>query len=127
MPANKILIVEDSKFFLKAIASVFEKEGFTVQTAATGEEALKIAQADPPQIILLDMVLPRLDGMMVLRMLRTIPTLRDTPVIVLSGNNSAQDQSQAKKLGIIDYFLKDATPVSELVALVRKSLAAPRR
>jgi CheY-like chemotaxis protein len=121
--AEKILIVEDSKFFLKAITSVFEKEKFEVRTASTGEEAIRIAQQeDPPDVILLDMILPRLDGMMVLRMLRSFDKLRDIPVIVLSGNASEQDRSEAMKLGVVDYFLKDSTPVSELVSLVRRSL-----
>lgn len=127
MLSNKILIVEDSKFFLKAIASVFEKEGFQVLTAGTGEEGLRMAQADAPDLILLDMMLPRLDGMMVLRMLRGFPALRQVPVIVLSGNNSPHDQEQAKKLGVIDYFVKDSTPVHELVAMVRRSLTAVGR
>ena len=100
MAGPKILIVEDSKFFLKAIASSFEQQGFQVVTAGTGEEALKQAQAAQPDLILLDMMLPRLDGMMVLRMLRGIPALSATPVIVLSGNSSAHDQTQAQNLGI---------------------------
>ncbi len=126
MSKPKVLLVEDSKFFLKATAAVFEREGFEVLTASTGEEAIKTAQADRPDAILLDMMLPRLDGMMVLRMLRSIQTLKDTPVIVLSGNKSEQDESQAKKLGVVAYFHKDMTPVSELVKLVRKSLPTRR-
>ena len=122
MNGPKILIVEDSKFFLKAIASSFEQQGFQVVTAGTGEEALKQAQATQPDLILLDMMLPRLDGMMVLRMLRGIPALSSTPVIVLSGNSSAHDQTQAQNLGIAGYFLKDSTPVTQLIAQVRKTL-----
>jgi len=122
MSKPRVLLVEDSKFFLKATSTVFEREGFEVITACTGEEALKVAQSNKPDIILLDMMLPRLDGMMVLRLLRNIPGLKSTPVIVLSGNASEKDQAQAKKLGIVDYFLKDATPATELVKLVRKSM-----
>ncbi|ABF41234.1 response regulator receiver protein [Candidatus Koribacter versatilis Ellin345] len=118
----KVLLVEDSKFFLKATTVVFEREGFEVLTAATGEEALSVAQSKKPDIILLDLMLPRLDGMMVLRMLRGIPALKDTPVIVLSGNNSEQDRSQAKKLGAVDYFQKESTPAAELVKLVRNAI-----
>ena len=122
MSKPRVLLVEDSKFFLKATSTVFEREGFDVITASTGEEALKVAQTTKPDVILLDMMLPRLDGMMVLRMMRGIPALRNTPVIVLSGNKSEQDQTQARKLGIVDYFLKEETPAAELIKLVRKAL-----
>lgn len=122
MDRNKILLVDDSKFFLRATASVFEREGFRVLTAATGEEALRVAQAEQPDLIMLDLLLPKLDGMMVLRMIRGIPTLHETPVIVLSGNSSQQDQSKARELGIVGYFLKDSTPIAKLVDLVRGSI-----
>jgi CheY-like chemotaxis protein len=124
MERNKILLVDDSRFFLRATASVFEREGFQVLTASTGEEALRIAQAESPALIVLDLMLPKLDGMMVLRMIRGIPDLRETPIIVLSGNSSQQDQSKALELGIIGYFLKDTTAVTDLVELVRRSLPA---
>ena len=82
----KILFVEDSGFFRKAVAQSLSKEGFDVSTASTGEEALKAAQSEPPALILLDMMLPKLDGMMVLRILRASTVTRSIPVIVLSGN-----------------------------------------
>lgn len=71
----KILFVEDSGFFRKAVAQSLTHEGFNVTTAATGEEALQFAQSEPPDLVLLDMMLPRLDGMMVLRILRSSPAL----------------------------------------------------
>jgi CheY-like chemotaxis protein len=122
MNQNKILLVDDSKFFLRATTSVFEREGFRVLTASSGQEALRVAQAELPELIILDLQLPKLDGMMVLRMIRGIPHLHEIPVIVLSGNSSPQDQSKAHELGIIGYFLKDTTRLTDLVDLVRRSL-----
>ena len=119
----KILFVEDSGFFRKAVAQTLSKEGFDVSTATTGEEALKAAQTDAPALILLDMMLPRLDGMMVLRILRSSTATRHIPVIVLSGNPMDRDKTEAEKLGIAHYFRKDASPMEELVASIRSTLA----
>jgi len=119
---SKILLVEDSIFFRKAVAQMLTKEGFEVVTAATGEEALQSAQKDVPDMILLDMMLPKLDGMMVLRILRGGEKTRNIPVIVLSGNAMDRDRTTAEKLGITDFFRKDSSPMQELVASIRATL-----
>jgi two-component system, OmpR family, alkaline phosphatase synthesis response regulator PhoP len=121
MVQNKILLVDDSKFFMRTAAALFQREGFKVLTATTGEDALRLAQVELPELILLALRLPKLDGMMVLRMIRGIPTLRETPVIILSGNNSQKDEDKARELGILDYFQKESTPISELVNIVHRS------
>ncbi|ABF39403.1 response regulator receiver protein [Candidatus Koribacter versatilis Ellin345] len=118
----KILFVEDSIFFRKAVTQTLTNEGFEVQTAATGEEALQRAQNETPDMILLDMMLPRLDGMMVLRILRSGEKTRNIPVIVLSGNAMERDRATAQKLGISHYFRKDASPITELVTTMRAML-----
>ncbi len=123
MPKHpKILFVEDSGFFRKAVSQTLVKEGFDVVTAATGEEALQSAQSETPDIILLDMMLPRLDGMMVLRILRSGEKTRGIPVIVLSGNTMQRDRAAAQKLGISHYFHKETSPMHELVATIRTTL-----
>lgn len=119
---SKILLVEDSIFFRKAVAQSLTKEGFEVITASTGEEALKSARNDHPELILLDMMLPKLDGMMVLRILRSDAETREIPVIVLSGNPMDRDRVSAEKLGISAYFRKDNSPMFELVAAIRATL-----
>jgi len=118
----KILFVEDSGFFRKAVAQNLTGEGFNVITAGTGEEALKSAQTDQPDLILLDLMLPRLDGMMVLRILRASSETRNIPVIVLSGAAVERDKVVALKLGISQFFRKDASPMEELVASIRSTL-----
>lgn len=118
----KILFVEDSDFFRKAVSMSLTKEGFKVIPASTGEEALRIAQTEQPELILLDLMLPKLDGMMVLRILRSSSNTREIPVIVLSGNPMERDKVTAQKLGITQYFRKDASPMNELVATIRTTL-----
>jgi CheY-like chemotaxis protein len=119
---HKVLFVEDSGFFRKGVAQSLTHEGFEVVTAATGEEALDLASREQPDIILLDMMLPRLDGMMVLRVLRAKAETQNIPVIVLSGSAMERDQAEAYKLGISRYFRKDNSPMSELVAAIRGAL-----
>ncbi len=118
----KILFVEDSSLFRKAVARRLTTEGFEVVTAATGEEALQSAEAQPPDMIVLDMMLPKLDGMMVLRVLRSAEKTRNIPVIVLSGSTMERDRTAAQKLGITHYFRKDSSPMQELVASIRATL-----
>jgi CheY-like chemotaxis protein len=103
----KVLIVEDSGFFRRTIAQSLTKEGFNVVTA---EEGLKRAQEARPDIILLDLMLPRLNGMMVLRILRSTPATREIPVIVLSSDATERDIAEAERLGISHYFQKDRAP-----------------
>ncbi len=118
----KILFVEDSGFFRKAVAQSLTSEGFQVITAGTGEEALQLAATAEPDMILLDMMLPRLDGMMVLRVLRSNTNTRNIPVIVLSSAAVDRDRDAAFKLGISHYFRKDHSPMHELVASIRSTL-----
>jgi CheY-like chemotaxis protein len=122
MRQAKILIVEDSGLFRKALARSLAKEGFEVATAATGEEGLRCAQEGQPDLILLDMMLPRLNGMMVLRILRSTPTTHEIPVIVLSREMNQRDIAEAERLGMSHYFQKDRAPVEQLVAMIRSTL-----
>ena len=75
-----------------------------------------------PSIILLDMLMPKLDGMMFLRLLRGAPQTRSIPVIVMSGNNQERDIAAAKALGVVDYLSKESMDAAELAAVVWRHL-----
>ncbi len=120
----KILVVEDSGFIRRAMSQSLVKEGFAVVDAATGEEGIQRAKEELPDLILLDMMLPRLNGMMVLRILRGDPATHEIPVIVLSGTITERDVAEAEKLGISRFFQKDSSPIEQLVAAIRESLRA---
>lgn len=117
----KILIVEDSGFYRRGLEHCLTRAGFAVMSAATGEEGLQAVQ-EHPDLILLDMMLPRLNGMMVLRVLRGAPATREIPVIVLSGTAMDRDIEQAEKLGISRFFKKDTSPQEQIVEAVRSTL-----
>ena len=120
---KNILVIEDSRFFLRTLTMCLEDEGYSVVGALTGEDGIRAAQQCRPDLILLDMFLPRLDGMMVLRMLNGDSRTRGIPVLVLSGNTKRDDITRAKKLGVIGYHVKDSMPVEQLMATVKEVAA----
>jgi CheY-like chemotaxis protein len=107
IPNSKILLVEDSKFLRLSNERILTKAGYEVSTAADGEEALRIAGEQLPDIILLDMMLPKLSGPDVLRKLKENPTTSAIPVIVLS-SLSQKNEEKLIQDGAAAYFEKSA-------------------
>jgi CheY-like chemotaxis protein len=106
-PNQKVLLVEDSKFLRLTNERVLTKAGYEVCTAADGEEALSVAQAKLPDVILLDMLLPKLSGPEVLRRLKANPATADIPVIVLT-SLSQKNEEKLLQEGAAAYFEKSA-------------------
>jgi len=104
---KSILLIEDSRLLRKTTEKILVKAGFGVLTASDGEEALRIAFATTPDLILLDMLLPKLSGPEVLRALRKNPATRRTPIIVMSGLSQANEK-RLKAEGADAYFQKDS-------------------
>jgi CheY-like chemotaxis protein len=104
---SKVLLVEDSKFLRIANERALSKAGYHVSTAADGEEALIVANATMPDIILLDMMLPKLSGPDVLKALKANPTTMNIPVIVLS-SLSQKNEEKLRGEGAVAYFEKAA-------------------
>ena len=102
---SKVLLVEDSKFLRMANERALSKAGFEVSTAADGEEALKVAGDKLPDIILLDMLLPKLSGPDVLKALKANPATRGIPVIVLT-SLSQKNEEKLLHEGAAAYFEK---------------------
>jgi CheY-like chemotaxis protein len=100
-----ILLVEDSRFLRVANERLLVKAGYSVITAADGEAALVMTQQHMPNLILLDMMLPKLDGIGVLRALKCDPRTTDIPVIVLTGLGQ-QNAAKLIKEGAAAYFVK---------------------
>jgi len=104
---SKVLLVEDSKFLRMASEHALSKAGFQVSTAADGEEALQVANDKLPDIILLDMMLPRISGLDVLRALKKNPATKHIPVMVLT-SLSQQNEERILNEGADAYFEKSA-------------------
>ena len=109
-----ILIVEDDEVLLRALYILFHNSNYTIATANDGDTALKMAQRLNPDLVLLDLLLPIMDGFDVLKNLKADPKLKNISVIVLSNLGASQDIERAKSLGASDYFIKAETDLEVL-------------
>lgn len=120
----KVLVVEDDKFLTSAYRAKLTKSGFEVQVASDGEEALQILLTFEPNIILLDLVMPRKDGFATLPEIRAMEKFRTTPVIVTSNLGQKEDVDKAMSLGASDYIIKSDLSMDALVTKINDTLKA---
>lgn len=120
--ARRILLAEDDRFLRKAAETALKREGFTVLAAVDGEEALRIARADAPDLILLDLIMPKVQGFEVLRALKADAATAGTPVIILSNLGQDSDVKQAMEAGAAGYFVKANLSLQDLVKRVGEVL-----
>ncbi|HSB45671.1 MAG TPA: response regulator transcription factor [Nitrospira sp.] len=122
-PAKKILIVEDERDILHLVKLYLEKEGFRTITAATGAEGLNSAKCDKPDLIVLDLMLPEIDGLEVCKRLRSAPETAMLPIIMLTAKAEESDTVIGLELGADDYVTKPFSPkalVARVKALFRR-------
>lgn len=119
-----VLLAEDDRFLRRAAEATLRQSGFTVVAAADGEEALRQVGAARPDIVLLDLIMPKLQGFEVLRRLKADPATAAIPVIVLSNLGQDSDVKQAMSLGATSYFVKANLSLQELVQQVRDTLGS---
>jgi DNA-binding response OmpR family regulator len=117
-----VLLVEDDRFLRRAAEASLRQAGFTVALAGDGEEALRQVAAVKPAIVLLDLIMPKLQGFEVLRRLKAAPATASIPVVVTSNLGQETDVKQAMNLGAAAYFIKSNLSLQELVAVVRDTL-----
>lgn len=122
---KRILVVEDDRFLRRACEATLERSGFQVRSAVDGESALEMVRAEAPDLILLDLLMPKLPGVDVLRALRADPATRDIRVVILSNSSREQDVRVVHELGIEDYWIKSNISLKELDARVTKLLETP--
>src|SRR5579859_19579 len=119
-----ILLAEDSRFLRKATELILAKAGYSVISAADGEEALRLASLGKPQLILLDLMMPRLNGVEVIRSLKQDRTTAHIPVVVLSVF-SQQNEQKLLKAGAAAYYEKTRLVPESLLEIVKKTLENP--
>ena len=117
-----VLIVEDDVFLAGIYQKKFELEGFKVSLSDNGEKALVDAKRKQPDIILLDILLPKLDGFAVLEKLKADSATKEVPVILLTNLGQKDDVEKGLALGAVDYLIKAHFKPSETVAKVKKAL-----
>ena len=122
---RRILLVEDDRHLRRACAESLRQSGFTVIAAADGAEGLRAAGKEAPDLILLDVLLPRLSGLAVLREIKADPTTREIPVLVISNSSKPQDIAELMRLGAVDFLVKSNLSLVELTGRVVRLLETP--
>jgi DNA-binding response OmpR family regulator len=118
----KVLIVDDDVFLSGIYATKLELEGFGVVTARDGEEGVKAALKEIPDLILLDVLMPKLDGFEALRRLKQEETTKNIPVIMLTNLGQKEDIEKGLQDGAVDYLIKAHFVPAEAVEKIKKVL-----
>ena len=117
-----ILLIEDEAALQKTMSDVLSEEGYEVFSALDGEAGVTLAKEKTPDLILLDLVLPKMMGFEVLEQLRGDEKTKDIPIIVLTNLESIQDVQRATDLGATTYLVKSNYDLEEVVQKVKKEL-----
>jgi phosphate regulon transcriptional regulator PhoB len=123
--AQRVLIVEDEPDIRELLVFHLEREGYQIAKARSGAEALRVAQTSPPDLVLLDLMLPEMDGLEVCRRLRRDPVTQAIPIVMLTARGDEVDRVLGLELGADDYVVKPFSP-RELVARIRAVLRRAR-
>jgi DNA-binding response OmpR family regulator len=119
---QKILIIEDDKFLRELMARKLKEEGFAIDEAVDGEEGLRKSKEGKPNLILLDLILPGIDGFEVLAKIKQDPETKSIPVIILSNLGQKEDIEKGIKLGAVDYLVKAHFTPGEIIEKIRNAL-----
>ncbi len=119
---KKVLLIEDDPFLQSMYANKFDLEGFLVVVAEDGPKGLRLAEKEKPDIILLDILLPRMDGYEVLQNLKANNKTKDIPVLLLTNLSQRNDIQRGIELGAVDYLIKAHFMPSEVVAKTKEVL-----
>ena len=124
--AEKILVVDDDLDTLRLVGLMLERQGYQIVAASSGEQALTLAKKEHPDLILLDLMMPDIDGVEVARRLRADPETRDMLIIMFTAKGETEDKLEGYEAGADDYLTKPAQP-RELIAHVKAVLKRSKR
>ncbi len=117
----KVLLVDDEEAFVTTLAERLEKRGFAVQAVGSGEEAVQVVETDPPQVVVLDLKMPGMNGIEALKYIMNIsPGL---PVLLLTGYGSTEEGIKGMQLGACDYLMKPLN-IDELIDKMKEAVTA---
>ncbi len=120
---KKIVVVEDDRILLKALNVELLSNGFEIFSASDGEAGLKLVQKELPDLVLLDLVMPKMHGFEVLKAIREGQKTKKIPVIILSNLGQEKDLEEGMKLGATDYYPKAATDLGSLSKKIEEVLS----
>ena len=116
----KILLIEDDPFLIDIYTTKLKEKGFQVSVVVDGEEALLKVNEENPDLVLLDIVLPQLDGWEILRKIKSNPKFKDLKIIILSNLGQKEEVEKGLKLGATKYLIKAHYTASEVVEEIKK-------
>lgn len=119
---KKILFIEDESALQKTFGDILKQEGYQITSALDGEEGLRLAKTQKPDLILLDLILPKLHGFEVLKELKEDQGTKDIPVIVLTNLEGTGDVERAIELGATTYLVKANYTLEEVISKIKNSL-----
>ncbi len=119
---KKILFIEDEPSLQKTLGDILRENGYEVINALNGEIGLRLAQSEKPDIILLDIILPKMNGLEVLEILKNNEETKNIPVIVLTNLESMEDINKAIELGAVAYLVKAEYSMEEVIDKIEKAL-----
>lgn len=122
MENKKVLIVEDDLFILNMYVTKLKSEGFAVDSAEDGMSAIQMAKKNVPDIILLDIIMPVVDGFETLAQIKKDDKLKDVPIILLTNLSQKPNIEKGLKMGAVDYIIKAHFTPSEVVEKIKKVL-----
>lgn len=122
MPGHTVLLVEDTELIRKLYADKLLDEGYEVRTAADGLEGLRVLHHEAVDLVLLDLMMPRMSGLEMLEAMRADPRTENTPVIVLSNLGQDADVQRGLELGAVDYLIKNSAKPADVVDKIRLTL-----
>lgn len=123
--AKTILIVEDEPSMRRALASKLERAGYAVRAAGDGEEAVAALEAERPDLVLLDLIMPKMDGISVLRRMKSDAAMRGVAVIILTNLSSGDKVAEAMQLGTYDFLVKANYSLDDILKKVSARLGSP--
>lgn len=119
---SKIVAIEDERVLAKALSVELLSAGFTVVTAEDGAAGLALIKAELPDLVLLDLVLPKMSGFDVLQAVKADPKTKNIPVIILSNLGQDEDRTKGLALGAVDYYVKSSTDLEVLTEKIKQLL-----
>ena len=119
---KKILFIEDESALQKALEDILKQEGYKMISALDGETGLRLAESEKPDLILLDLILPKMRGFEVFKKLKKGSKTKNIPVIILTNLEGMKDINQAIELGATTYLVKTQYTIKEVIEKVKKAL-----
>lgn len=119
---KKILFIEDESTLQKTLGTVLTKEGYQVVSALDGEIGFRMAKKEKPDLILLDLILPKMNGFDVLKSIKAEETIKEIPIIVLTNLESMEDIQKALALGAATYLVKANYSLEEVLEKINKTI-----